>query len=416
MNAIVKIDETVHALTAASAAAADEFGTNVGRVNAAVEGGHCARPEERPARSWRPVRFVMLVLLGAGPVHRHRRGASCSPAPSNRPLEARPSRCSRLSLNRPPPPPRKISGLEPAARRRGQPAGCRPRGGPARRSRRCPGMTKRKRRGPRRTPSRSPARPAPSSTHRTGPPAWRRMVHRNGRHQVLQRRDRQDHQDDRRRSPSRPTCSPSTARGRGRGRAGEAGAGFAVVARGSPAPLAQALRPPPPPRRTAGKIEVALQRSDEGGPHQHRGFRACLAQMVDQVPPHGHARRRDRRCVRRAVAGPSTRVNKAVSDMDKVTQANRRPAAEESAAAAEELFRPVTHELAKLVGDLRVLVRRESWPPSRPPVVSAGPRIQAEAPVGRQAPRPSRPEAGSVLLLFPDAAKASRLRCLVHGF
>jgi methyl-accepting chemotaxis protein len=132
-------------------------------------------------------------------------------------------------------------------------------------------------------------------------------------------------------------------------RAGEAGAGFAVVAEEVRA-LAQ--RSAAAAKETAGKIEVALQRSEEGG-RISTEVSGVLTQMVEQV------RRMD--TLVGEIAGASgeqsqgiSQVNKAVSDMDKVTQANA-AGAEESAAAAEELSAQ-SHELSKLVADLRQLV------------------------------------------------------------
>jgi methyl-accepting chemotaxis protein len=132
-------------------------------------------------------------------------------------------------------------------------------------------------------------------------------------------------------------------------RAGEAGAGFAVVAEEVRA-LAQ--RSAAAAKETAGKIEIALVRSEEGG-RITTEVSGVLTQMVEQV------RRMD--TLVGEIAGASReqsqgigQVNQAVSDMDKVTQSNA-ASAEESAAASEELSAQ-SHELAKLVADLRQLV------------------------------------------------------------
>ncbi len=132
-------------------------------------------------------------------------------------------------------------------------------------------------------------------------------------------------------------------------RAGEAGAGFAVVAEEVRA-LAQ--RSATAARETAGKIEVALQRSEEGA-RISTEVSGVLSQMVEQV--------RHMEALVGEIAGASgeqsqgiSQVNQAVSDMDKVTQANA-AGAEESAAAAHELSAQ-SNELQKLVTELRQLV------------------------------------------------------------
>jgi methyl-accepting chemotaxis protein len=146
-------------------------------------------------------------------------------------------------------------------------------------------------------------------------------------------------------------------------RAGEAGAGFAVVAEEVRA-LAQ--RSATAARETAGKIEVALQRSEDGSRISSE-VSGVLTQMVEQV--------RRMETLVGEIAGASgeqsqgiAQVNQAVSDMDKVTQTNA-AGAEESAAAAQELSAQ-SRQLQRLVSDLRQLVGVRAAPAADHAVVS----------------------------------------------
>ncbi len=132
-------------------------------------------------------------------------------------------------------------------------------------------------------------------------------------------------------------------------RAGEAGAGFAVVAEEVRA-LAQ--RSAAAARETAGKIEIALQRSEEGG-RISTEVSGVLTQVVEQV------RHMDTLVAEIATASGEQsqgieQVRNAVQEMDKVTQATA-ATAEQSAAAAQELTAQ-SQQLETLVADLRELV------------------------------------------------------------
>ena len=114
-------------------------------------------------------------------------------------------------------------------------------------------------------------------------------------------------------------------------RAGEAGAGFAVVAEEVRA-LAQ--RSATAARETAAKIEVALEKSNEGATTSVE-VAGMLADIVGQV------RTMDTLVVEIAKASVEQsqgleQVTKAMSEMDRVTQANA-ATAEESASVAHEL-------------------------------------------------------------------------------
>ncbi len=132
-------------------------------------------------------------------------------------------------------------------------------------------------------------------------------------------------------------------------RAGEAGMGFAVVAEEVRALAQRSARAA---RETADKIEAALAKSDEGV-RTSGEVAGVLNQIVDQV------RKMDALVGEIATASAEQsegidQINKAVSEMDKITQ-NNAASAEESAAAAEELSTQ-SGELSDLVASLGHLV------------------------------------------------------------
>jgi methyl-accepting chemotaxis protein len=132
-------------------------------------------------------------------------------------------------------------------------------------------------------------------------------------------------------------------------RAGEAGLGFAVVA---DEVRALAQRSATAARETAGKIEAALAKSDEGARISGE-VSTLLTQVVDQV------RRMDDLVGEIATASKEQsqgieQVATAVSKMDGIVQANA-AGAEESASAAQELSTQAG-EVQLLVSTLRELV------------------------------------------------------------
>ncbi len=139
-------------------------------------------------------------------------------------------------------------------------------------------------------------------------------------------------------------------------RAGEAGAGFAVVAEEVRA-LAQ--RSATAARETADKIAAALAKSDEGARTSNE-VAGVLTQIVEQV------RKMDTLVGEIATASAEQsqgidQVNRAVSEMDKITQSNA-ASAEESAAAAEELSTQ-SAELRELVAGMGDLVGQRTAEP-----------------------------------------------------
>ncbi len=132
-------------------------------------------------------------------------------------------------------------------------------------------------------------------------------------------------------------------------RAGEAGAGFAVVAEEVRA-LAQ--RSASAARETAGKIESALQNSEDGS-RIGAEVAESLGEIIEKV------RQLDNLVAEIAQASSEqsqgiSQVNTSAVELDKVTQSNA-AAAEESASAAEELNAQAA-ELNGLVGQLFALI------------------------------------------------------------
>ena len=134
-------------------------------------------------------------------------------------------------------------------------------------------------------------------------------------------------------------------------RAGEAGMGFAVVA---DEVRALAQRAAAAARETAEKIENSVAKSQAGA-----GISQRVAQHLEEILT--KARQVDELVAEIAAASQEQsqgigQINSAVSQMDKVTQANA-AAAEQSAAAAQELtaqaasLRQAVHALAQLVGE-----------------------------------------------------------------
>lgn len=162
-------------------------------------------------------------------------------------------------------------------------------------------------------------------------------------------------------------------------RAGEAGAGFAVVAEEVRA-LAQ--RSASAAKETAGQIESALARSDEGARLSVEASDS-LAGIVEKV------RAMDRMIAEIAQASGEQshgigQLNQAVAQIDRVTQGNA-AAAEQTAAAAQEL-NAQSFELKRLATTLEVMVAGEATvaggPGSTPP--------RAHPAVPRPAARPEK--------------------------
>jgi methyl-accepting chemotaxis protein len=143
-------------------------------------------------------------------------------------------------------------------------------------------------------------------------------------------------------------------------RAGEAGAGFAVVAEEVRA-LAQ--RAAAAARETAGKIEIALANGEEGARTSDE-VAGIFTRIFEQV------RQMDERVGEISTASVEQsqgieQINRAVSNMDKVTQVNA-ASAEESASSAQELSAR-SAELHDLVAGLRRLVGMRAGATLMPP-------------------------------------------------
>jgi methyl-accepting chemotaxis protein len=353
MQAIVEIDRNVHAVTAACAAAADEFGANVGRVNAAVEAA-IARDQKNARSVMATGRFVMLVLLGAG-LCLGTAVAFGLTRSINRPLEAAVALLQTF-VEQTTSAATQISGSsQTLADGASQQAAAL-----EETSASLEEMSSMTKRNAEAAQNAKQIAGQARTVVDTGAASMARMVTAMGGiksssaeiAKIIKTIDEIAFQT----NLLALNAAVEAAR------AGEAGAGFAVVAEEVRA-LAQ--RSAAAAKETAGKIEVALQRSDEGGRISVE-VSGVLTQMVEQV------RRMD--TLVGEIAGASGeqsqgigQVNQPLSDKDKVTQGNA-ASAEESAAAAEELSAQ-SHELAKLVADLRQLVGVKL---AAAPVVSGG--------------------------------------------
>ncbi len=176
-------------------------------------------------------------------------------------------------------------------------------------------------------------------------------------------------------------------------RAGEAGMGFAVVAE-EVRSLAQ--KSADAARETAGKIEDSITKSRKGVE-----ISARVSERLDEIV--GKVRRVDE--LVRGIATASGeqaqgigQINRAVAQMDKVTQANA-ATAEESASAAEELGQQAI-VLRELVNDLRRMFEGggsaggsavETAPAASAPLAHRP--VARPAPIRRTAPSASIPKA-----------------------
>ncbi|MBX3739054.1 MAG: hypothetical protein KF715_20370 [Candidatus Didemnitutus sp.] len=172
-------------------------------------------------------------------------------------------------------------------------------------------------------------------------------------------------------------------------RAGEAGAGFAVVAEEVRA-LAQ--RSANAAKESAAKIEDSVAKSQHGVEISGK-VASSLQQIVDR------ARKMDAVVAEITSASQEqtqgiTQVNTAVSQMDKVTQANA-SSAEETAAAAEELSAQAV-AMNEAVIELRHLVgTTKSTAPVARAAAPAPSRAAATRPAKAASPRPAAPLAAA---------------------
>ena len=179
-------------------------------------------------------------------------------------------------------------------------------------------------------------------------------------------------------------------------RAGEAGAGFAVVAEEVRA-LAQ--RSAESAKETAAKIEVAIRNGEQGVQisekvAQSLGVIADKARQVDELVAE----------ITTASSEQSqgiSQINTAVSQMDKVTQANA-SGAEESAAAAEELNAQAVC-LKETVAELQFLAGGRAAGTADPDAATAG-----EPPVAPAPAKTARPGKPGAFNRWPAAAMGSR--------
>jgi methyl-accepting chemotaxis protein len=159
-------------------------------------------------------------------------------------------------------------------------------------------------------------------------------------------------------------------------RAGEAGAGFAVVA---DEVRNLAMRAADAARSTAGLIEETVRKVKDGSALMSSTNRAFgqvtesadkVADLVGEIA-----------AASREQAQGTEHVNKAVSEMDKVTQQNA-ASAEESASAAEEM-NAQAESMKAMVNDLMALIG------GRPP---QAPTPEASAPLKKRDNMPARQE------------------------